>query len=137
MRALAGLLTAAFLVLPLLTLPAVSQEAPIQQSIQSQLNAFMADDFATAFTFASPTIQGLFGTSENFGMMVRNGYPMVHRPADVKMLELREVAGTLWQRVMITDQQGRTHMLDYQMIETAEGWQINGVQILPSPGVGA
>jgi hypothetical protein len=132
MRAFAGLLTAAFL-----ALPALAQEAPIQNTIQNQLNAFMADDFATAFTFASPTIKGLFGTSDNFGMMVRNGYPMVHRPADVKMLELREVAGNLWQRVMITDQQGRTHMLDYQMIETAEGWQINGVQILPSPGVGA
>ena len=132
MRAFAGLLTAAFL-----ALPALAQEAPIQNTIQNQLNAFMADDFATAFTFASPTIKGLFGTSDNFGMMVRNGYPMVHRPADVKMLELREVAGNLWQRVMITDQQGRTHILDYQMIETAEGWQINGVQILPSPGVGA
>ena len=132
MRAFAGLLTAAFL-----ALPALAQEAPIQNTIQNQLNAFMADDFATAFTFASPTIKGLFGTSDNFGMMVRNGYPMVHRPADVKMLELREVAGNLWQRVMITDQQGRTHMLDYQMVETAEGWQINGVQILPSPGVGA
>ena len=132
MRAFAGLLTAAFL-----SLPAMAQEAPIQNTIQSQLNAFMADDFATAFTFASPTIKGLFGTSENFGLMVRNGYPMVHRPRDVKMLELREVAGNLWQKVMITDQQGRTHILDYQMVETAEGWQINGVQILPSPGVGA
>jgi len=132
MRALAGLLTAA-----LLALPAWAQDAPIQNTIQSQLDAFIADDFATAFTFASPTIKGLFGTSDNFGMMVRKGYPMVHRPADVKMLELREVAGNLWQRVMITDQQGRTHMLDYQMIETADGWQINGVQLLPSPGVGA
>jgi hypothetical protein len=132
MRAFAGLLTAAFLALPLM-----AQEAPIQNTIQSQLNAFIADDFATAFTFASPTIKGLFGTADNFGLMVRNGYPMVHRPRDVRMLELREVAGNLWQKVMITDQQGRTHILDYQMIETADGWQINGVQILPSPGVGA
>ncbi len=38
---------------------------------------------------------------------------------------------------MITDQQGRTHLLDYQMVQTAEGWQINGVQLLPSVGVGA
>lgn len=132
MRALAGLLTAAFL-----ALPAMAQEAPIQNTIQSQLNAFVADDFATAFTFASPTIKGIFGTSDNFGLMVRNGYPMVHRPADVKMLELREVAGNLWQKVMITDQQGRTHILDYQMVETDQGWQINAVQLLPSPGVGA
>jgi hypothetical protein len=53
------------------------------------------------------------------------------------MLELREVSGLLWQRVMITDQMGRTHILDYQMIETSEGWQINGVQLLKSEGLGA
>ena len=62
---------------------------------------------------------------------------MVHRPSDVRFLELREVAGRLWQRVMMTDAAGRIHMLDYQMIETPEGWQINGVQILPAPDVGA
>lgn len=114
-----------------------AQEAPIRETIQSQIDAFLIDDFAQAFTFASPNIKSLFGTPENFGLMVRQGYPMVHRPADVKMLELRDVAGSLWQRVMITDQQGRTHLLDYQMVETPDGWQINGVQLLPSPGVGA
>jgi hypothetical protein len=53
------------------------------------------------------------------------------------MLELRTVAGNLWQRVMITDDMGRTHLLDYQMIETPEGWQINAVQLLPQQDVGA
>ena len=120
-----------------LTLPVAAQEAPIQQTIQGQLDAFRADDFAQAFTFASPNIKGIFGTSENFGALVRQGSPMVHRPSAVTMLELREVAGNLWQRVMITDEAGRTHLLDYQMIETAEGWQINGVQLLRAPGVGA
>ena len=131
MRLLAALLTAA-----LLALPANAQEDPIQNTIRDQLNALGQDDFVTAFNFASPTIKGIFGTADNFGMMVRQGYPMVHRPGDVKMLELREVAGNLWQRVMITDQQGRTHLLDYQMVETTDGWQINAVQLLPSPGVG-
>ncbi len=120
--------------------PAPAQETPvpaIQATIQNQFNAFLQDDVATAFTFASPTIKSMFGTPENFGQMVQQGYPMVWRPADVKYLELRNVAGNLWQRVMVTDQAGRVHMLDYQMIETPDGWQINGVQLLPSAGVGA
>jgi Domain of unknown function (DUF4864) len=117
--------------------PAAAQEEPIQRTIQSQLDAFVKDDFATAFTFASPMIKGMFGTAENFGMMVTQGYPMVHRPSGVKMLELRTVAGNLWQRVMITDVEGRTHLLDYMMVETPDGWQINAVQLLPSPDVGA
>ncbi|HCY99135.1 MAG: DUF4864 domain-containing protein [Rhodobacterales bacterium RIFCSPHIGHO2_02_FULL_62_130] len=127
-----GLLMAA-----VLAVPAQAQEAPIQSTIQSQLDAFIADDVAAAFSYASPTIKGIFGSAENFGAMVAQGYPMVARPAAVQMLDLREVAGNLWQRVMITDAEGRTHLLDYQMIETAEGWQINAVQLLPEAGVGA
>ncbi|WP_374369932.1 DUF4864 domain-containing protein [Tabrizicola sp.] len=120
-----------------LTLPAAAQEEPIRNTIQSQIEAFRADDFARAFTFASPTIKGMFGTPENFGAMVKQGYPMVYRPAEVQMMELREVAGALWQRVRITDQAGAGWNLDYMMVETPEGWQINAVQILPAPDVGA
>lgn len=119
-----------------LAVPAAAQEAPIQQTIRSQIDAFLADDFSRAFTFASPTIKGMFGTPENFGAMVKNGYPMVYRPAQVEMGELREIAGNLWQRVRIVDQAGRAHLLDYMMVETPEGWQINAVQLLPAPDVG-
>jgi hypothetical protein len=115
----------------------VARDPAIESTIQSQFDAFLKDDVATAFSFASPNIKGLFGTPENFGRMVQNGYPMVWRPSGVKYLELREVAGRLWQRVMVTDQAGRTHLLDYQMVQTADGWQINAVQLLPEVGVGA
>ena len=125
----------AVMVAACLALPVQAQEEPIQQTIQSQLDAFVKDDFATAFTFASPMIKGIFGTPENFGAMVTQGYPMVHRPSAVTMLELRTVAGNLWQRVMITDEAGRTHLLDYQMIEAPEGWQINAVQLLPAQDI--
>ncbi|MFM1862583.1 MAG: DUF4864 domain-containing protein [Gemmobacter sp.] len=116
---------------------AQAQDAAIQGVIARQIEAFKADDFATAFTFASPAIKGIFGTPERFGQMVRQGYPMVHRPAEVRFLELREVQGRLWQRVMMTDAAGQVHLLEYQMIEAPEGWQINGVQILKGVGVGA
>lgn len=134
------LILAAALGLGLADAPALAQDTrnpAIEGTIQRQIEAFLADDFATAFTFASPSIRTLFGTSDNFGAMVRNGYPMVWRPADVRYLDLRTVAGALWQRVMITDAQGRVHMLDYQMVETPDGWQINGVQLLRAPDVGA
>lgn len=115
----------------------VAQSDDIEMTIRSQIDAFLADDFATAFTFASPAIKGVFGNPENFGAMVRQGYPMVYRPSDVKMLERREVGGAMVQRVLVTDAAGKTHVLDYQMIQTPDGWQINGVQLLPGVGVGA
>ncbi|GLS85478.1 hypothetical protein GCM10010873_04510 [Cypionkella aquatica] len=124
-------------VLAAIALPAAAQEAPIQQTIASQLEAFNAEDVPKAWTYASPTIKGIFGTPDQFGVMVQKLYPMVWRHDAVRMLELRTVAGNLWQRVMITDAGGRTYLLDYMMIETADGWQINAVQLLPQQGVGA
>ncbi|OYX25138.1 MAG: DUF4864 domain-containing protein [Rhodobacterales bacterium 32-66-7] len=119
-----------------LAFPVSAQEGPIQSTIQAQIDAFQADDFAKAFSYASPNIKGLFGTAENFGAMVKNGYPMVYRPTEVEMQDLREIAGNLWQRVRVVDQEGRAHLLDYMMVETPEGWQINAVQLLPAPDVG-
>lgn len=119
------------------TVGVLAQSQEIQTTIDAQIDAFLADDFDTAFTYASPSIRGIFGTSENFGRMVRDGYPMVWRPTEVRYLELREVAGSLWQRVMIIDAAGRAHLLDYQMIETEMGWKINGVQYLQPPEVNA
>lgn len=131
-----GLLIAFCLSLPVAA-PVAAQDNPMEKTILDQIEAFKADDFATAFSFASPSIKSIFMSPENFGRMVKQGYPMVHRPGSVRMLENREVAGQRWQKVMITDQTGRTHILDYQMIEGPDGWLINGVQLLPEPGLGA
>jgi len=113
--------------------PAPAQEADIRAVIDGQIAAFQADDFDRAFTYASPGIRGLFGTPENFGAMVKGGYPMVWRPGELRFLELREVAGRLWQKVLVRDRAGALHLLDYQMIETEAGWKINAVQILRMP----
>lgn len=111
--------------------------AGIQNTIKSQIEAFQADDFERAFGFASPGIRTLFQSPDNFGAMVRNGYPMVWRPAEVKFLELREIAGFQWQKVLVRDSKGVVHILDYQMVEFDNVWKINGVQILDAPGAAA
>ncbi|MEJ8561460.1 DUF4864 domain-containing protein [Yoonia sp. GPGPB17] len=109
----------------------------IEDVIGNQLDAFNNRDVSGAWQYASPNIKRLFGNPGNFGMMVQQGYPMVWDNADVRFLELRDIRGNLWQKVMVRDAQGGLHILDYQMIETADGWQINGVQLLPAPDVGA
>lgn len=137
MQALARMMAALVLVLMLGSAPARAQERGIEQTITQQLEAFKADDFGAAFDFASPNIKNIFRTPENFGAMVRQGYPMVWRPGEVTYLEQREIAGAIWQKVQIVDGEGRVHILDYQMIQTTEGWQINGVQLLKQPDVAA
>jgi len=119
-----------------LAVAAAAQGREIETVIGRQIEAMRADDFATAFDYASPGIQGRFGSAENFGAMVRGGYSMVWKPRDVRYLELREIAGALWQKVLVTDADGRVHVLDYQMVELEGGWKINTVQILPAPPPG-
>ena len=137
MRRLFALLAALLLALPAAAQSVDPPSPPIQATIQGQIDAMAAGDFAAAFTFASPNIKGMLGTADRFEMMVRQGYPMVVAPRNVRMLELRTVAGNLWQRVLMVDGAGTTHLLDYMMVETESGWQINAVQLLPSQGVAA
>ncbi len=113
----------------LLAMPVRADDAAIRAVISSQIEAFQVDDFDRAFTYASPTIQGIFGDAVNFGSMVRRGYPMVWRPAEVTYLSTDTIAGQLWQNVMIRDQSGALHILEYQMISGESGWKINAVRL--------
>jgi hypothetical protein len=113
---------------------AAQDRGAIAGTINGQFDAFRAEDVDRAFSFASPNIQGIFRTPENFGATVRGGYPMVWQPGEVQFLELREEAGRLWQMVQVTDAGGAIHYLGYQMIETPDGWRINAVRVMDPPG---
>ncbi len=116
--------------------PALAEEPGLRAVIAAQIDAFQADDFDTAFGYASDAIRRIFGTPERFGQMVQQGYPMVHRPADLRFLEAGRRGAAVLQRVMVADQAQRLHVLEYEMIETPEGWRINGVRLLPGGAAG-
>lgn len=123
--------------LALVGLPAQAQDADIRRVIEAQISAFQQDDFGTAFGFASDTIRRLFGTPERFGQMVRDGYPMVYRPSELRFLGLQQTPAGPSQRVLMRDAAGAVHVLEYQMIDTQDGWKINGVRRLDASGLGA
>lgn len=116
-----------------LAVGAQAQQAEIEGTIRSQIEAFKADDFDTAFGYATPRLQQLFQTPQNFQRMVTQGYPMVWRPAEVRYLELSQRDGAFWQKVEIVDQAGQLHLLGYLMEQTPAGWRIAGVQFLKAP----
>ena len=109
----------------------------IQTVINSQMAAFAKDDFADAFTFAADNIQRMFGTPENFGVMVKRCVPMVHRAEDVRFGERRAEGKALWQRVLVKDGAGVVHALEYLMISDGDSWRIAAVQLLQPKDVGA
>ena len=115
MRALlAGLtlLLAAALVQPA---PARADEGAIRSVIESQIDAFRADDETRAYSFAAPGIQRLFPSPERFMTMVRQGYPPVYRPRDYAFGDLRETTRGPVQEVTIVDEAGVTWQALYAL----------------------
>lgn len=109
--------------------PVAAEPQAIKSTIAGQVDAFLNDDLDRAFGFAAPSIKRLFGNSANFGRMVREGYPMVWRPAEMTFGKLRIAEGKTIQTVFFTDAAGRVFEAAYEMVETGAGWQINGVYI--------
>ena len=101
----------------------------IQAVIEDQIDAFGREDLPEAFSYASPGIQGLFGTPERFGQMVRKGYPMVWRPARWEMLELESSARGPVQVVLFEDGSGRLWEAFYYMTRVDGRWRIGGVEL--------
>lgn len=132
MRRLSAIL-APFTLLALLVLPAPAaaqgRDPAIEAVIAQQIEAFRANDLDRAFTFASPMIQSIFRTPQRFGVMVRNGYPMVWRPAEVAMGRLRIAGETRFQDVILRDMAGQLHIAEYEMIRVNGEWRINGVRL--------
>jgi hypothetical protein len=119
----------------LLACPAVAQPPPltaadhaaIQTVITRQLEAFRQDDAAAAFAFASPAIQGKFGTPEVFLRMVQTAYLPVYRPRHVVFKELQLMHGALTQSVLLVGPDGVPVMAFYIMQQQPGGaWKIDG-----------
>ena len=117
--------------------PAQSDDiAEVETVIRDQVAAFMENDVAGAFEYASPMIRRIFGTPENFGAMVRQGYPMVWRPSELRFGEQTRRDGRVYQTILAIDATGVPHQLEYELIPTADGWLIDGVELLAQPQVG-
>ena len=104
-----------------------ADRSAIRDVIQSQGAAFRRDDGASAFGYASPTIQGMFGTPEIFMDMVRQGYQPVYRPRVFDFREIVTLHGEITQKVHVVGPDGRPVTAYYPMTRLPDGsWRING-----------
>jgi hypothetical protein len=112
-----------------------SDRNEVQSVIEGQLNAFLADDGATAYSFAAPNIKQLFPTEEVFMNLVRQGYQPVYRSSSHSFRELTESAGGLEQIVDIVDSSGQFWTARYTLQKQPDGsWKITGCMLLKKPG---
>ncbi len=109
-----------------------------QTVIQSQLNAFAADDAKRAFSYAAPSIRTQFGTADHFLLMVRQGYPMVYRPANVSFAKPELISGKLVQTVQFSDLEGAEWVATYHLErQRNKAWRISACVVEPRSGSSA
>ena len=112
-----------------------ADRAAAQSSIEQQLDAFLADDGAAAYSFAAPSIQAMFPTQEIFMELVRRGYPPVYRSRSHSFGELKETATGLEQIVDIVDAEGEFWTARYTLELQPDGsWRITSCTLLKKPG---
>jgi hypothetical protein len=103
--------------------------------VAAQIEAFRNDDGVAAYSYASPTIQGLFPGSDRFMAMVRLGYQPVYRPQSVTFGAATETAAGPELRVFVTGPDGRPWVAVYSFQKQPDGsWKINGCVLLEDPG---
>jgi hypothetical protein len=107
----------------------------IRSVIQAQLDAFARDDAQRAFSYAAPGIRKMFGSPERFLAMVREGYPVVYRPASVGFLAPEANGATVIQAVEMADGEGTLWVAVYQLERQRGGaWRITSCELMPSDG---
>ena len=113
----------------------------VRAVVEAQLQALAADDAVRAFSFASPAIRSQFGDAATFITMVRQGYPVLIRPAAIAFFQPEAVAGEVIQGVQVVqvvqlrDATGRHWLATYQLQRQADQrWRINGCAVAPDAG---
>lgn len=116
-----------------------AEATEFQRIITSQLNAFSADDGASAYAFAAPNIQRLFPSPEIFLSMVKKGYAPVYRRQSYAFGKVgNEMGGQLTQHVTIIDANGKAWTALYAMERQPDGsWKISGCSLVEAPGADA
>ena len=124
---------------PARAVPVSAADAKAAQTvIQAQLNAFAADDAKRAFSYAAPSIRTQFGTADNFLRMVRQGYPMVYRPANVSFAKPEMISGKLVQTVQFSDLEGAEWVATYHLErQRNKAWRISACVVEPRSGSSA
>ena len=104
----------------------------VRYTISSQIDAFKENDIKKAYTFAAPNIQTQFPNPDIFGLMVRNGYPVIWNPKSFKFTEFKALGETCIQRVLFQSYSGSLESYDYILEKSDNLWKISGVLTLNS-----
>jgi len=101
--------------------------------IDGQISAFRAKDHEKAFSFAAPSIRNMFGNTDRFIGMVKNGYGAIYGARNWSFGRGQSAGGMLVQEVLLVGPQGKNWVALYTLRQQEDGsWRIGGVQLKPA-----
>lgn len=106
-------------------------DAASQNIVTQQLEAFLAGDFAQAYSYASPDIKKIYPTLDRFMSMVQTGYLPVLRPGNYAFgrFQQMEDGRQLWE-VLIRGPDGKDYTAAYYMEKQPDGsWKVDAVSL--------
>lgn len=110
-------------------------DVAVQSVIEDQISAFQSKDYDRAFSHAAPTIKQIFKTTDRFIGMVKNGYQPLYNPESYAFSRSIEQGGSVYQEVIVTDQNGKQWQAVYTLKQQDDGsWKITGVKMEPTQG---
>jgi Domain of unknown function (DUF4864) len=95
--------------------------ATAQGVITSQVEAFVRDDAATAYSYAAPGIQGMFPQPDIFLSMVQRNYAPIYRHKSFEFGQAQVADGKIAQRVHILDADGEAWEALYTLEQQPDG----------------
>lgn len=114
--------------------PALADDAgtqAAQSSIEAQLKAFIADDNATAYSYAAPNVKRVFPTLDIFMGMVSGGYKPVQKPQSYSFGRTEWTSSTtVAQEVLLVGPDGKDYVALYTLELQSDGvYRITGVSL--------
>lgn len=113
-------------------------EDPLQTTrtlIEEQIEAFLHDDAATAYSFAAPAIKALYPDKDTFFAMVKQSYQPVYHPGNYAFGRSKFVGdgAVVYHELLITGRDGKDWSAIYELTRQPDGsYKINGVTIVPN-----
>ena len=109
-------------------------EKVAKKVISSQLMAFKEKNVEKAYSFAAPSIKRQFFNAENFGLMVKNGYPVIWSPKTYQFVKFSSNGKRSIQRVLFRSATDALVTYDYLLEKFKNEWRIAGVMEVSTDG---
>ena len=101
-----------------------------QSTIDAQLKAVLADDNATAYSYAAPNVKQIFPTLDVFMGMVTGAYKSVHKPRSYSFGKAEWSGTKVAQQVFLVGPDGKDYEALYTLELQPDGvYRITGVSL--------